>query len=282
MVGAGVICSAAVNAQNESIAASDRHLSPGKGNFTFYWGWNRALYSVSDIHFSGTNYDFVLHNVPAHDRQSEVAIDPYLKIKSITIPQVNYRIGYFVSNRLEVSFGVDHMKYVMYNDVEVEIGGYIADSGTPYDGVYLDQRITLDRKFLLFEHTDGLNYVNAAANFHTALTNLLNKSPMRLRLDGFLGGSAGLMYPKTNTTLLDAERYDEFHLSGYGLAFQSGVRILLRNRFFGHLEGKLGYIRMPDVRTTNNESDKAEHSFYFSQFNFGIGVMINSAKRTRQ
>ena len=271
-----VIGSLGLSAQQEGVDVPVRNSGARKGGFTFYWGWNRAMYSKSDLHFSGRNYDFVLHDVPAHDRQSEVAIDPYLKIKSITIPQVNYRIGYFVNNHLEVSFGVDHMKYVMYNDVEVEIDGYIKGTGTPFDNEYEDDRILLEPNFLLFEHTDGLNYVNAGANYYFELARFFDRSALRLNVDGFLGGSAGFMYPKTNTTLLNTSRYDEFHLSGYGMALESGLRAIVRGRYFVHSEGKLGYINMPDVRTTASEADKAEHSFFFYQVNFGIGFIIHS------
>jgi hypothetical protein len=40
-----------------------------------FWGWNRAMFSKSDIHFKGNGYDFVLHNVVAHDRPSDLSWD---------------------------------------------------------------------------------------------------------------------------------------------------------------------------------------------------------------
>ena len=42
-----------------------------KGQMLIFWGWNRAAFSNSDIHFKGNGYDFVLHKVVAHDRPSE-------------------------------------------------------------------------------------------------------------------------------------------------------------------------------------------------------------------
>jgi hypothetical protein len=41
-----------------------------KGELFMYWGWNRAAFSSSDIQFSGDNYDFILGDVIAHDRQT--------------------------------------------------------------------------------------------------------------------------------------------------------------------------------------------------------------------
>ena len=37
-----------------------------KGKFFFYWGWNRANYSNSDIHFTGGNFN-ILRGFRIHD-----------------------------------------------------------------------------------------------------------------------------------------------------------------------------------------------------------------------
>ena len=43
-----------------------------KGKIFFYWGWNRGYFSNSDIHFSGEGYDFILEDVIANDRQTNL------------------------------------------------------------------------------------------------------------------------------------------------------------------------------------------------------------------
>jgi hypothetical protein len=47
-----------------------------KGKVYFYYGWNRATYTTSDLRLTGDGYDFTLRNVKARDRQSEVGLDP--------------------------------------------------------------------------------------------------------------------------------------------------------------------------------------------------------------
>jgi hypothetical protein len=71
-----------------------------KGSFYFYWGYNREFYSKSDIRFTGKEYDFTLQNVHANDRQSKLDADPYLHLNQLTIPQYNYRLGYFINNKI--------------------------------------------------------------------------------------------------------------------------------------------------------------------------------------
>lgn len=69
----GIITQSAVS-QNESGAAYNNF----KGRLYIYWGWNRAMYTKSEIHFTGNNYDFTLHKVIAKDRQSPIEARTYL------------------------------------------------------------------------------------------------------------------------------------------------------------------------------------------------------------
>lgn len=78
--------------------------------------------------------------------------------------------------------------------------------------------------------------------------------------------------PKTNTTLLNNERYDEFHLSGYGINATVGINVSFFNYFFVQTELKGGYINMPDIRTTQSPLDNASQDFFFAQLNIVFGV----------
>ena len=69
-----------------------------KGTWYMYWGWNYGWYTNSDISFKGDSYDFTLYDVVATDRQSPFGWDPYFKIDRVTIPQYNFRLGYFFNN----------------------------------------------------------------------------------------------------------------------------------------------------------------------------------------
>ena len=73
----------------------DQYQQNNKGKFYVYWGWNRGTFSNSDIRFKGENYDFTLSDVSANDRPTPFGLNPYFRIDRITIPQTNYRIGYF-------------------------------------------------------------------------------------------------------------------------------------------------------------------------------------------
>lgn len=244
-----------------------------KGEFYFYWGWNRGAFTTSDIRFQGQAYDFTLENVVAKDRQTPFSVDRYLNPSKMTIPQYNVRIGYFINDHYNISIGTDHMKYVMQADQVVKITGHINESGTDYDGVYNGEEIVLTEDFLQFEHTDGLNYPNIELR---RFDELLAWKNIKINLTEGLG--VGILYPRTNTTLLNKERYDEFHLAGYGLAAVVGVNVSFFKHLFIQTEAKGGFINMPSIRTTLSDVDSAQQRFFFGQWNYVIGARFAVGK----
>ena len=252
-----------------------KNLTHKKGDLSIYWGWNGSNYTNSDIHFSGNNYNLTLNDVVALDRQS--AFDPaiYFNPANMTIPQYNLRIGYFIHDKYQLSIGADHMKYVMRNYQDVTIDGEI-NVGTGYDGTYSGETINLKPNFLLFEHTDGLNYENIELR---RFDEIIQKKNFCLSLNEGIG--AGVMIPKTNTTLLNNQRYDEFHLAGYGLSLVGSLNFTFYKHFFIQSELKGGFIHMPDIRTTMNSSDKASQHFFFAQYNVVFGFRMNLLKETK-
>ncbi|WP_297984647.1 hypothetical protein [uncultured Chryseobacterium sp.] len=244
-----------------------------KGSVMLFWGWNWSAYSNSDIRFKGNGYDFQLENVKANDRQSAFRWNLYFNPTKVTVPQVNYRITYFPKDNFGITLGMDHMKYVMDQNQTVEINGYITD--TVYASKIQNGQIDLsDGEFLKFEHTDGLNYINLGAQkYH----NLYNKD----KFDVFVsyGGGVGALLPKSNITLMGNERSDRFHLAGFGADLRTAVTLVAWKHVVAQVEGKFGYINMPDIKTTlNNKPDKAMQDFVYGEIDFGIGYTFNTRR----
>ena len=252
-------------------ASTERYTTHNKGKFFFYWGGNRAYYTNSDITFSGNNYNFTIKDVEAVDKPKGWHID-YINPLRMTIPQTNFHIGYHISDHYTISAGVDHMKYVMKNGQTVKMNGYINGSNTSHDGTYNNTDKLLSEDFLTFEHTDGLNYVvveGARIDDISRLFGIRNTDILQVNLTEGLG--FGALYPKTNTKLLNKERYDEFHIAGTGVNAKAGLHLTFFKYFLiiGELKG--GYINMYDVRTTYDIVDKAKHDFLFFETVLGIG-----------
>ena len=233
-----------------------------KGKFYVYWGWNRGTYSNSDIHFKGENYDFTLSNVTASDRPTKFGLNPYFRIDKITIPQTNYRIGYFFKENYTISIGVDHMKYVMNRNQTVNINGTI-NTGSVFDKTYVNENIVLTEDFLTFEHTDGLNYLNVEVKRFDDFSYLFGLNSRNLQINLTEGFGAGILFPKSNVKLLNKERYDDFNVAGWGASASLGLNITFLKHFFIQSDVKVGYINMTNVRTTKFKADSASQSFSF-------------------
>ncbi len=239
-----------------------------KGNLYFYWGWNTERFTKSDLHFKGPDHDFTLFDVVAKDRQSKFLIKDYFNPSRLSIPQFNFRLGYFITDHYSISIGQDHMKYVMVPSQLVDISGSIR-AGTAYDGTYDKESIRIATDLLKFEHTNGLNYSNLELRRLDPILTLHN-----LTMNLTTGIGLGVLIPRTDATLLGRARYDEYHLAGYSLGAVTGINFTFYDSFFIQSELKGGFIHMPDIRTTNSLLDKASQRFWYGQSNVVFGGIV--------
>lgn len=257
-----------------------------KGKMYFYWGGNRTKYSKSDIEFKGDQYHFTLYDVNAQDKPKGWHVD-YINPGRMTIPQTNFRLGYYIHDNYQVSFGVDHMKYVVIRPQNVRINGSINFDGTDggdvvYNGNYSgDDTINLidtkdtngDPLFFEFEHTDGLNYINIEFARVDDLGQFFKWNPNKIQLNLLEGIGIGGLYPKTNATIIGKPRNDEFHWSGYGVSAKAGLNLTLFKNVMIQTELKGGFINMPWIKTTS-DGDSAKQKFWFIQHNITVGYVF--------
>ncbi len=250
-------------------ASPEKYTAHNKGKFYFYYGGNRESYSRSDINFYGKDYNFTIYDVEAHDKPKGWHAD-YVNPSKMTIPQTNFRIGYFINDHYNINFGFDHMKYVMTQNQTVNMNGYIDlpqdQGGAAFNGIYNNIPVKMTEDFLTFEHTDGLNYINLGFARVDDLSKYLgidNTDKVQINItEGFDGG---FLYPKTNAKVLGKERHDDFHVAGYGVGVKAGLNITFLKYFFVQAELKSGYINMSDIRTTYDDADRASQHFTYFQ-----------------
>jgi hypothetical protein len=248
----------------EAIKIQEKYTAHNKGKFFVSWGGNRENYSKSDIHFKGADYDFTIYDVSAHDKPKGWHID-YINPGRMTIPQTNFRMGYFINDHYSVAIGVDHMKYVMDQDIAVNYTGTYPNRYT-FGEAIANNQVLLTEQFLTFEHTDGLNYVNTEVSRHDDISKLFNiRDTDKIQINLTEGIGVGLLYPKTNAKVFSKERHDDFHVSGYGASIKAGLNVTLYKHFYIQTELKGGYINMPDIKTTFSNADSASQHFLFFQ-----------------
>ncbi|QDO95621.1 hypothetical protein FNB79_00680 [Formosa sediminum] len=255
-----------------------KYTATNKGKFFVSWGGNRDHFSNSDITFTGDDYNFTLYDVAAHDKPKGWHVD-YINPANMTIPQTNFRLGYFISDHYAVTLSLDHMKYVMTQDQTVRANGYINipenDESSLYNNSFQDSPVLLHKGFLTFEHTDGLNYIHTEiARFDdiSKLFGINNTDVFQVKLTESVGG--GVLYPKTNAKVFAYKRNDDFHIAGYGLSTSAGLNLTFFKHFFIQGDLKGGFINLPDIRTTKNPSDRASQHFFFYETIFSIGSIF--------
>lgn len=260
-------------AQNEPDYANTR-----KGQMYILWGWNREAYTKSNLTLKGADYDLELKKVKAHDRPTKIGAKDYLRIDRLTIPQTNFRIGYFIRKDLAITFGFDHMKYVMDNNQTVFMKGKVERAGS-YKGEYNgEKKITED--FLTFEHTDGLNYINVELEKYFSVYHSANG---KVVVNALLGVGAGMLMPRTNVHLLNYEISDRFHISGFGLNVKAGMQAIFLKHLIVKLENKNGYINMPDIALHKKGiPGHGKQSFFFTAVDAMIGYSFSFNKKQKK
>lgn len=139
----------------------------------------------------------------------------------------------------------------------INIDGFIHDTGTVHDGDY-NGPIEINPRFLLFEHTDKLNYINLELR---RMDELVNFKWASINLTA--GLTEGAVVPRTDADLLNYPENDMYHLSGYGVGMLGGVNFTFFDHFFIQSEFKGGFIDLPSLRTTPIEFRQGASKFLF-------------------
>ncbi len=249
-----------------------KEAASNKGQFYIYFGYNRSVYSNSDIHFTGRDYDVTFYDLKASDRPTKFSFGNYFTPESFTVPQYNVRIGYFITDRFHISFGTDHMKYVINQYQQARISGVVSSNASAhYAGTYLNDTITLSTDVLRFDHTNGLNFMSLDVEYLQPIANIYRKK-IWLKWNFGLGGL--WVITRTDVKIFEDGVNNDFHLSGYALAAKTGVRIEFWKYIFLAYEVKGGYMTLPDVPINNSAPKHADHNFSFFEYYGMLGLQI--------
>lgn len=253
--------------------SSKKKYSTAKNTAYFYWGYNRDIYTKSDITFNGPGYNFVVHDVRAHDRPSRDFLT-YVTPNSISVPQFNIRLGYYYADHWDLSVGYDHMKYVMAKDQTLFMDGEITSTtNSQLSGVYDHStgKIPIREQDLHYENTNGLNYISVQLNNTTPRywTNSKN-----FVIHQRLGLGAGPVVTQTDFFWDGNQYHSTFAVTGYGVSLHTGVRFDFFNRFFFQSNWSGGFIQLPHNRTIDGSTDFARQKFVYGQWELLGGIFF--------
>ncbi len=225
--------------------------SQAKRAMFVYWGYNRSFYTDSKISFFGPGYDFSLVGVQATDRPSPDFIT-YVDPSTLTVPQFNARIGFNFKKKWALSFGYDHMKYVIVHGPTYLLSGRInplIDPISNWSGDYNAEPVTTDESILHYENTNGMNYIRAEISHIDKLVRASNA----FAIYSVSGLGAGLVLNYNDFTFAGEKSMTTLSMSGVGASAHLGIRFEFFRHFFLQANNSVGFLYQHRVKTRGND-----------------------------
>ena len=225
--------------------------SQAKRAMFVYWGYNRSFYTDSKISFFGPGYDFSLAGVQATDRPSPDFIT-YVDPSTLTVPQFNARIGFNFKKKWALSFGYDHMKYVIVHGPTYLLSGRInplIDPISNWSGDYNAEPVTTDESILHYENTNGMNYIRAEISHIDKLVRASNA----FAIYSVSGLGAGLVLNYNDFTFAGEKSMTTLSMSGVGASAHLGIRFEFFRHFFLQANNSVGFLYQHRVKTRGND-----------------------------
>lgn len=256
-----MLCSSAILAQKLYKRPKPKN-SFAQGTLDFSWGYNRSAYTNSNIRFVGNLYDFRLQGVSAHDQQRPFSWK-YFSPTRLTVPQYNVRIGYNFKDFWNVSFGFDHMRYVIEDGQSVRVSGNIPAGVDPlWSGNFNDgQERAINKEHFQYQNTDGLNYVRLQVSRNLAPFPKFRNG--NFTINWMYGASTGALVSFTDFTFEGYRTERVSSISGYGLSLHTGLRFIFYKHFFlqGNFAG--GFMHQVRAKTRPALGNYASHAFLY-------------------
>lgn len=266
-------------AQERSEIGLFNQLGTRQGQAYIYWGYNRAFYDESDIHFKGQDFNFTLHDVDAEDMPEPFDPKVYFNPNQFSVPQFNFRAGYYFKNNTAVSLGWDHMKYHAITTQLVRITGTIDDVYSPGDDLTnkeLDRYILYNPDFMDYHHSDGFNFVRLGIDQRMPVWKSKNNKHT-LALNG--AANVGITLPWTDWTFFRTHYRNKLHVAGTAISLSFGMRAEFFKYFFIQGNMQAGRAFMPDIVLQDNRDSRASQNISFFERSWAIGAYIPIVKQ---
>ncbi|NCI47737.1 hypothetical protein [Sediminibacterium soli] len=239
-----------------------------KGELYFSWGYNKEWYTHSDVYVRqpSLNTAYTLLNVHSHDHPGW---DEGLFSSPISIPQYNYRLGYFFDreNGWGVEINFDHTKHIIRDNQSVRIKGIVA-------GRVVDSSIR-------FSEGNGFYYyLNNGANF--LLFNLVKRwhwigdRKSNFVVDALGKAGVGPVIPHVQNSFFGQANDPGFQIGGWNIGAEAGLRATFFKHLFLEYTNKLDYASYSNLKVYNGT---ASQSFGTYEMILSLGYTIAAGKR---
>jgi len=240
---------------------------PKKHGFYISWGYNTESYTQSDLHISqpSLNNDYTFQDFKAHDHKGW---DDQIFQQQLSIPQYNYRIGYYLNKQkgLSIEINFDHTKYVATEPQNAHVVGTL-------NGKSVDTIIT-------FDHAHGFfYYLNNGANFFllniVKQWSLYNSEKYHTQIH-FLGKAGiGPVVPHVENAFFGRKNDPHFQIGGWNTGIEACIKATFHKYVYLEFSNKLDYARYSDLKIYEGT---AKQAFGTYEVILSLGVNIPNRK----
>lgn len=242
------------------------------GSLYFSWGYNTEWYTRSTVHVKqpslGNNYKLV--RVRAHDHPGW---DEGLFSVPLTIPQYNYRVGYFFNEKqdLAIEINFDHTKYIIADEQDVHI-----------QGQFNGQKVNTTRRFS--KKDSSYYYLNNGANF--LLFNLVKRFRLvqpgpnnNLKLDMLAKAGIGPVIPHVENSFFGQANDPGFQIGGWNTGIETAFRLTAFKYAYLEFAQKFDYARYSHLKVYEG---RARQSFGTYELILSLGFTLPTGKNNKE
>jgi hypothetical protein len=240
-----------------------------RGEFYFSWGYNTEWYTRSNVKISqpdlANNYTF--KNIRGHDHKGW---DEGLLSKALTIPQYNYRIGYFFNdkNDLGIEINFDHTKFIFADGQQAHIKGILS-------GKAVDSSVNFSAPNFYYYLNNGANFLlfNIVKRWHWH-TN--KKENIKIDLLGKAG--IGPVVPHVDNSFFGNKNDPDFQFGGWNTGIEGTLRATFFKHVYAELAGKFDYARYSSLKIYKGT---ARQAFGTAEIILNLGYTFNTGKKKK-
>jgi hypothetical protein len=238
-----------------------------QGSIYFSWGYNAEWYTRSTVHVKqgtdGNDYDLI--HVKAHDHKGW---DDGILNKDLTIPQYNYRLGYYFNEKqdLAIELNFDHTKFIIANGQSVRLKGSQSHAAA-------------DTSIVFSEANGFYYYLNNGANFF--LINIVKRIGLyhtpdnKFRIDATGKAGIGPVIPHVENSFFGHRNDPGFQFGGWNTGLETAVRFTLMRYAYLEFSQKVDYARYSNLKIYNGT---ARQNFGTYELILSLGFTLPTTK----
>lgn len=238
------------------------------GSLYFSWGYNKEWYTRSNVHIKqeALGNDYTMNRVVAEDHPGW---NTGIFNKPLTVPQYNYRLGYFFNKKQDWAFEInfDHTKYIISQDQNISLSGTINNQPTS--------------AVIKFNYQNGFYYyLNNGANF--LLFNLVKRfriyetESRKFKLDLLAKGGIGPVIPHVQNSLFGKDNNPGFQFGGWNIGAETALKATIMRYAYLEFSQKVDYARYSHLAIYEG---RARQAFGTYELVLSLGITIPTGKQ---